>query len=338
MTHGRDDAVRVREANGHRAGNEPARAGRPYLSYIGSGPYCYASSLSMILDPHAVAPSVVEVLTGSPFGARLLSGGLLSFDPPGWDPGIGLDTAIDLLGWTCEHSSGGSAPQAIERLRDASAAGPVLVGPLELGLMLHRPGSGRPIESDHYVVVTGVEHDVVRFHDPDGYPHATLPVSDFVIAWNAETIAYNIEPYNMRAGFRAVRRVALPAAVRRSLPAAVRWLTGGEAAMSGSAACEYLAGVVATGLDDDQREHLTRFGVRVGARRLSDAATWLSRIGATEAAQVADGQARLVGAIQHSLVRDYSAAMVDALCRLAPTYGRMRQALVAYLDGESADG
>jgi hypothetical protein len=49
--------------------------------YIGSGPYCYANSLAMMLGPAAPPPSVIEVLTGSPFGIELIAGRLPFFDP-----------------------------------------------------------------------------------------------------------------------------------------------------------------------------------------------------------------------------------------------------------------
>ncbi len=73
------------------------------VRYIGSGPYCYANSLAMMLGSAAPEPAVIEVLTGSPFGAELIGGITPFFDPLGWDPGIGLDAAIALLGWTCRH-------------------------------------------------------------------------------------------------------------------------------------------------------------------------------------------------------------------------------------------
>jgi len=58
--------------------------------YIGSGPYCYANSLAMILGAEGPDPSAIEVLTGSPFGFQLYQGRLPWFDPLGWDPGVGL--------------------------------------------------------------------------------------------------------------------------------------------------------------------------------------------------------------------------------------------------------
>jgi hypothetical protein len=52
------------------------------LRCIGSGPYCYANSLAMILGAASLDPSAIEVLTGSPFGISLLDDGLPFFDPP----------------------------------------------------------------------------------------------------------------------------------------------------------------------------------------------------------------------------------------------------------------
>src|SRR5579871_2629796 len=103
----------------------------PTRRYIGSGPYCYANSLAMVLGPHAPDPSAPEVLTGSPFGFEMLEGTLPLFDPLGWEPDTGLDDAIARLGWTCERHDGGGPDEAVDRLREASAAAPVLAGPVE---------------------------------------------------------------------------------------------------------------------------------------------------------------------------------------------------------------
>lgn len=301
------------------------------LRHIGSGPYCYANSPAMILGSDSPDPSAIEVLTGSPFGVWLLDGVLPFLDPPGWDPGIGLEAAIDLLGWTCQLSSGGSAAEAIDRLATASAVGPVLVGPVEFGLLLHHPGAGTAIGSDHFLVVTGVEHETVRFHDPHGHLHATLLTSDFAAAWRAETVDYHPEPYTMRTGFRAISEIDLATALRRSLPAALRWLSTEEPATSRTlaraAACQHLADLVAAGLEPWQRDHLGYFAIRVGARRLAGAATWLTEIGAITAAEIADHQAQLVGALQHPLVTDNRVAMTEILRRLAPTYEQLRASL-----------
>lgn len=292
--------------------------------YIGSGPYCYSNSLAMVLGAAAPPPSAIEVLTGAPFGFHL-GGGLAWFDPLGWDPTAGFDLALDLLGWTCERASGGSAADAVQRLRDAD--GPVFVGPVEFGLLRHHPGSGKVLDSDHFMVVTGVTDGVVHFHDPHGFPFATLSVDEFTAAWESVTFEYPAEPFTMRSGFRRVREVAVADALRASLPTARRLLTPvGE---NPADAVERFAGLVAAGLTARHTGHLVHFAVRVGARRLADAAAWLARLGHAAAAAVAERQARLVGGLQHPLVREDRDAVTALLTHLAPTYAELDAALAA---------
>ncbi|OLT04175.1 hypothetical protein BJF90_23715 [Pseudonocardia sp. CNS-004] len=276
----------------------------------------------MVMGEDAAAPSAIEVLTGSPFGFHL-GGGLAWFDPLGWDPDQGLDTAIDLLGWTCERASGGSAAEAVERLRTAD--GPVFVGPVEFGLLLHHPGSGQVLDSDHFAVVTAVADGVVHFHDPHGFPYATLPVDEFVTAWESVTFEYPAEPFTMRSGFRRVREVAATDALRASLPGARRLLDGGNA---GTAVARF-AELVAAGLTPRHEAHLVHFAVRVGARRLADAAACLARLDLAAAAAVAERQARLVGGLQYPLVRGHREPVSELLARIAPTFEELDAALAA---------
>ena len=100
--------------------------------YVGSGPYCYANSLSMVVGSGR-RPELVETLTGSPFGFQMV-GPLPLFDPAGWDPDTGLDQAVALLGWDCDRETFTSADEAFERLTALCTDGPVFVGPLEMGL------------------------------------------------------------------------------------------------------------------------------------------------------------------------------------------------------------
>ena len=294
------------------------------LSYIGSGPYCYANSLAMVLGPGAPEPSAIEVLTGSPFGFQVQDG-LPWFDPLTWDPGLGLDVALDLLGWRCERTAGGSGTGAVQRLRDAGE--PVLVGPLEMGLLGYQPGSGTAIGADHFVVVTAVVDAVVHLHDPHGFPFATLPIDEFTAAWESVAFSYRAEPFTMRTALRRVRSVDVRDALRASLPAARRLLT--PDVESPAAAVERFAALVAGGLTAAQAGHLVHFAVRVGARRLADAATWLGRLGLDPASAVAARQARLVGGLQHPLVTGHGAEAVALLRDLAPTYAELDEALAA---------
>jgi len=175
--------------------------------YIGSGPYCYANCLAMVVAD-GTDPGLLEVLTGAPFGLQLLGGRRPLFDPVGWDPGIGMDAALALLGWSWERSDGGDAAAALKRLREATGSGPVLAGPVELGLLRHHPDAAGPIGADHFLLVVAVDGELVRFHDPHGHPYATLPAEAFAAAWRGDSIDYASTEYTMRTGFRRVRQVA----------------------------------------------------------------------------------------------------------------------------------
>ena len=91
------------------------------------------------------------VLTGSPFGIQLLGAGRPLFDPLGWDPGIGIDAVLSLLGWTCQRSHRTHPAIALQNLRAALAEGPALVGPVEMGLLRHHPDAAGATGADHYV-------------------------------------------------------------------------------------------------------------------------------------------------------------------------------------------
>ena len=304
--------------------------------YTGSGPYCYANSLAMVLGEEAPTPGVIEVLTGSPFGFELIGGTLPLFDPYGWDPDMGLDAAIALLGYRCDKSVGGTPEEAEARLREAVASGPVLVGPVDMGLLLHQPGTPNGDGGDHFVAVLEVDDDgTVLFHDPHAHPYTTLPISDFLTAWEAKSVAYIDTPYVMRAGFTRQRTVTAEEALRQSLPDAARWLSGREdlpvpaGTLGAAAGLETLAAMADSGLDDRTRGFLAWFAIRVGARRLDDAARCLASLGLDEASAIAAGQARLVGALQFPLVRGEDRVVADGLRRLAPGYERLRIALDA---------
>ncbi|GAA4554440.1 hypothetical protein [Amycolatopsis samaneae] len=304
-------------------------------AYLGSGPYCYASSLAMMLGESSPPPRVLEVLTGAPFGFALFEGTLPFFDPYGWSPEIGLDAAIDLLGWTCHRSDGRDAGEARARLTAALAEGPVLAGPLDMSLLLHQPGTPADYVADHYVVVLAIRDGTVVLHDPHGHPYATLPVGAFLDAWRGAGVSYLDSGYRLRTGFSVRDKVSESEALRRSLPSAIRWLTGRAdlavppGTLGGVAAVERLAEQVEAGLPDEIHDHLVHFAIRLGARRLADAATCLASLGLDAAAAVATGQARLAGALQYPMVTGDFAAAATILRQLAPGYERLAEALRA---------
>ncbi|MFB7618330.1 hypothetical protein [Kitasatospora sp. NPDC056181] len=311
------------------------------FGYVGSGPYCFTNSLAMMLGAESPSTAVIETLTGSPFGAQLIAGSLPLFDPYGWHPETGLDAAVALLGWSCERSDGGTPEQALERLRTACSQGPVLAGPVDMGLLLYQPGTPTADGGDHYVVVLAADQDTVELHDPHGHPYATMPTQAFLAAWEAKEISYIDAPFVLRTGFVRQRRVAPADALRQSLPEAERWLAGRAdlpmppGSLGGAAAVEALADLVAQGTPPGIRTLLTAFGLRAGARRLNDAATCLGELGLSHAASIAQRQARILGGLQYPLVHGDDQTAAAHLRDLAPTYAQLHTAVRAAVGSAS---
>ncbi|MBA8906119.1 hypothetical protein [Aminobacter ciceronei] len=303
-----------------------------HFAYTGSGPYCYANSFAMMFGADGPSTAVIEVAIGGPFGMQLIGGTLPFFDPYGWDPEKGFEVALSALGWTSDVTQGGEAEEALARLKAALAAGPVWIGPVEMGHLRHQPRMRGPIEADHYVVALEVDDESILMHDPQGYPYARLPLADFMAAWSAKTLIYGT-PYTMRTAFRRTADVAEVDMIRASIPSAIRWLSmAGEHDMptgssGNAAAAEALARLIERGCGDDLRSHMIHFAVQAGARRATDAATCLERAGYVEAARIAGRQARLIGALQYPLVAGKDGEAAASLRELAPTYDMLRAAL-----------
>lgn len=308
-----------------------------HFPYVGSGPYCYANSFAMMLREHAPSTAVIEFATSSPFGMQLVGGTLPFFDPYGWTPEAGFDNALSNMGWTSTLVRGKDADDALTRLSAALKHGPVWVGPVEMGHLRYQPGKDGPIGADHYLVVLAVDDGQVEMHDPQGYPYASLPLDGFLTAWRAETIGYG-SPFTMRTDFRQVEVVPEEDVIRRSIPAAIEWLAMENATeipsgtVGNAEAAECLAELVETGCNSELRDHLVHFAVRVGARRVADAATCLARVGHDQPARTMAQQARLIGALQHPLVVGDDAAAATLLRALAPTYRELRSAMERHLD------
>jgi len=189
-----------------------------------------------------------------------------------------------------------------------------------------------PIGADHFVVVLDVNDERVLIHDPHGYPYAEVPIDDFTTAWRAETVSYG-DPYTMRTNFVKVADVSDADAIRSVIPTAIERLSMRTdlemppGSLGNGEAAERVARMIEAGAGDGLREHLIYFAIRVGARRPSDTADCLLLAGYTAAAEIAAGQARLVGSLQHPMVTGNLPPAAAALRELAPTYDRLRAAL-----------
>ena len=292
--------------------------------YVGSGPYCYANTLSMVVDD-AWRPGLIETLTGSPFGFQMV-GPLPLFDPAGWDPDTGLDQALGLLGWESDRETFTSTEEAMERRTALCKDGPVFVGPLEMGLLLHQPGSDRPIGADHFVAVLAAGREGVTMHDPQGHPYAWLPNDAFMASWGSDTIGYGTGRFPLRTSFRRVAARDPSDAVRDLLPLAHGWARGAHARGDGSAeGLRALADRAETGLGMPALPVLQNFSLRLGARRRVDAAWELAAW--PSVAGILDRQARALGHAQYAAVREQGGVLAATFRQVAALHEELVDAL-----------
>lgn len=303
--------------------------------YVGNGPYCFTNSLLMILGEAAPPTGVVETLTASPFGFQLLGGELPLFDPYGWNPDLGLDQAVELLGYRCRRTTHETAADALVGLESALAAGPVLVGPVDMGLLAHQPGSDRAAGADHFVVALASGEDSIRFHDPQGHAHVVLPTEVFLDAWHAERIGYlaEEEAFVMRTDFERVSCIAMREALDTSRDLARRWALGREelpvppGTLGGRGAYEQFAEQLPT-VRSGTLDLLSQFSIPVGARRRSDAASCFEATGSSDLAECFAEQAVTVGSLQYAAALGDTATMALGFRRL----GELHDDLIAALE------
>lgn len=238
----------------------------------------------------------------------------------------GLDQALTLLDWSCDRETFTSADEAFERLGALCADGPVFVGPLEMGLLLHQPGSDRPIGADHFVVVLDVGADGLTMHDPQGHPCAWLPRDAFAAAWGSDTIGYGTGRFPLRCNFRRVSGRTQEDAVRDLVPLAHRWARGdhgtGEQTVD---VLRDLADRAELGLGVPALPVLQSVSLRLGARRRVDAAGELYAW--PEIASVLDHQARALGHAQYAAVREDGPVLASTFRQVADLHEDLVQAL-----------
>jgi len=332
-------------------GSHPAAAADPGAMvhrYVGSSAYCYASALFMALAAAGADTEVLgdagflECLTLQPFGHLLVREGdewLPLFSSAGVDPDRGLTHALTALGWTSRDERGGDEADAEARLRRAVRCGPALAGPLDMSLLTHNPRYADAVGADHFVLVLdvgdGPDGDV-RFHDPAGFPFATLPLEQFLQAWRAERVDYPDEPYVLRSAFTLGEPCSRAEAIERALPGVRRSLRadpGGPERYGSLQALELTADLLRQAVPTRLAGHLTNFALPLAARRRLDAAACLGEAGHPRAGTLLAQAARLFGAAQYPAARGRWTAAADSLDEITGLEGE----LISVLGSGSVD-
>lgn len=315
--------------------------------YVGNAADCYVSSLAMCLlgagANRADLPDsgFLECLTGMPFGHtyfRFQGQPQIFFSSPENDPDTGLTQALKILGWTCQEWCGEDATEAIARLQQAVQRSPALIGPVDRGYLSYNPNCRSLAGTDHFVVVLAVEADWVRLHDPAGYPYAVLPMSEFLLAWQAEQIPYRPGSHMLRSQFRQLRSPSAAEMVIRMLPimrshitldpnGTKIWGEAGPAIYGSVQALHYLAQDLQGKVIPEMAGVLSSFALPLAACRTLQAAIFLQIGDQLAAAKTLEQQAVLLSQAQYFAVQQQWLKVAQSVERLAELESKLIEIL-----------
>ncbi|WP_341675370.1 hypothetical protein [Niveibacterium sp. SC-1] len=296
--------------------------------YIGNGAYCYANSAAMLLAHHGynISPGLLEVLSGVGLGAiyRRDPAEMFFSDPNGL-PDAGIGKALEILGFSCggwpRLEEGAAVPFAA--LENALRDGPVMIGPLDMGLLRYHPHWEWLGGADHYVLITGLNDRVARLHDPDAVPCAVLPRGELAEAWRAEKVVFRSGAFQ---AWHSPRRAHTPTSAEIHERARTYFrerCQGAAAAANDTATAWGVAAIRACGqrvregdVPPPLHGMLIHFSLRLGARRALDYAAFFALFDA-ELARLKREQADVFGLAHCAAVRKEWARLADCFATLA---------------------
>ena len=280
------------------------------VRYIGNGAYCYANSLAMLLSSAGADydPGYLECLTAVAISAMSVetAQGPLPFFSIGL-PDQGVTVALQHLGYEfdqayCSLNDDPVGSVSFDKLRQALASGPVLVGPLDMSRLTYMPNHENRVGTDHFVVLFSMGQDSVFLHDPGGFAYVSLPLADFRQAWRAEHIAYRPEVYPRGAYsmWWNVRQTRQPtgaevfALTDQYIRQQLCWQYEHGDHHFGCQMIRHLAQQVRTDVPDYFRGQLGKFALPLGARRCADFAQFYAPYD-QERARIKDAQGHCFG-------------------------------------------
>ncbi len=296
--------------------------------YFGDVSLCYTNSLAMALDSFGfdVRPERLEALMVMGNGASVVEDDphhpIVFFD--NGMPDASISNCLRMLGFTWEdffvEEPVADLAEVRDRLTRMLKKGPVVAGPLDMGLLTYNPNYQGLGGVDHFVCVLGLDGGRVHLHDPAGFPYMSMDFEDFAKAWEARAISYRRGSFSMWGGFTRVREPEGEEVYREVSSIMRKRYEAGEAGVIRS----YAEAIRRNGMSQQQQGIHQYFSFRLAAARNIYAARFLAEHDA-ERAQIKERIASLFGqAHLHNLTED-NEALADTLEAIADLDNRFRE-------------
>ena len=266
--------------------------------YFGDVSLCYTNSLAMALDSFGfdVRPERLEALMVMGNGASVVEDDphhpIVFFD--NGMPDASISNCLRMLGFTWEdffvEEPVADLAEVRDRLTRMLEKGPVVAGPLDMGLLTYNPNFHGLGGVDHFVCVLGLDGGRLHLHDPAGFPYMSMDFEDFAKAWEARAISYRRGSFSMWGGFTRVREPEGEEVYREVSSIMRKRYEAGEAGVIRS----YAEAIRRNGMSQQQQAIHQYFSFRLAAARNIYAARFLAEHDA-ERAQIKERIASLFG-------------------------------------------
>ena len=296
--------------------------------YFGDVSLCYTNSLAMALDSFGfdARPEHLEALMVMGNGATIVEDDprhpIVFFD--NGMPDASISNCLRILGFAWEEFFVEEPVADLAEVRDRLTCmlekGPVVAGPLDMGLLTYNPNYQGLGGVDHFVCVLGLDGGRLHLHDPAGFPCMSMDFDDFAKAWEARTISYRRGSFSMWGGFTRVTEPEGEEVYREVSAIMRRHYEAGEAGVIRS----YAEAIRRNGMSSQQKGIHQYFSFRLAAARSLYAARFLADHD-PERAELKGRIASLFGqAHLHNLTED-NLALADTLGRIAELDERFRE-------------
>ena len=296
--------------------------------YFGDVSLCYTNSLAMALDSFGfdVRPERLEALMVMGNGASVVEDDprhpIIFFD--NGMPDASISNCLRMLGFAWEELFVEEPVAGLAEVRDRLARmlerGPVVAGPLDMGLLTYNPNFRELGGIDHFVCIVALDGTRVQLHDPAGFPCMSMDFEDFAKAWEARAISYKRGAFSMWGGFTQVREPSSEEIYREVSSIMRRRYEGGEQGVIRA----YAEAIRRNGMSPQQKGIHQYFSFRLAAARSLYAARFLADHD-PERAELKGRIASLFGqAHLHNLTKD-NLALADTLGRIAELDERFRE-------------
>lgn len=291
-------------------------ASRPnQIKYVGKAEYCYANAATMLLSSvgESIWPSLIEVLTGVGLGAFLAKNtNFLFFNNFAAWPDEGINRAFAILGFVFEEEFVKDRENPpFDKLSRILVKGPVILGPLDLGLLVYNPNHEYLSGTDHFVLAYRMDNEKVYLHDPYGFPNVFLTLDQLKEAWKAENILYRRDYYRFWHQPRRVRHPTENEIYRKAMASFIGLYkrsaqkAAKEGVLVGAEAIRTSGSRIKKGIArPDEILFLTSFALALASRRSLDFAEFFSKLN-PDLAELKERQAQLFGESQTLASQEY---------------------------------